>query len=718
MLKPLPLSREIVLIGGGHTHALLLRRWGMKPLAGARLTLINPDATAPYTGMLPGFVAGHYGREALEIDLVRLARFAGARMIFGRVAGIDRAAKRLTIPGRAPVAYDFASIDVGVTSDMPDLPGFAEYGIAAKPLGTFAARWQAHLAGDAGPVAVIGGGVAGVELALAMQHALDGRGGVTIIEANEALRGIGAGTRGRLQRALAAAGIALIEHAKVVEVGDDSVRLGDGRKVPASLTVGAAGARPHDWLAETGLQLDQGYVAVDETLKSLTDPAIFATGDCAHMAHAPRPKAGVFAVRAALVLTDNLRAAVSGKPLKPFKPQAHYLKLISLGRKAAVADKWGRSVAGNWTWHWKDRIDRAFMDRLSDPPRMLAAPLPKDRAEGSAEALGPKPLCGGCGSKVGADVLDGVLSELDVSSRDDVTTGIGDDAAVLQTGGARQVLTTDHLRAFWEDPWLIGRIAALHALGDVWAMGAAPQAALAHVTLPRMAAPMQTHWLREIMAAASEAFAEAGAAIVGGHSTLGAELVVGFSVTGLAADRALTIGRGVDGDALLLTRPIGSGTLFAAEMELKAEGDDVAAALGVMSRGQGDAAGLLAPVAHAMTDVTGFGLAGHAGRMADASGHTARIDLGAVPFYAGAETLAARGIRSSIWQANLDAARAKVPDTPQGALLFDPQTAGGLLAALPRDAVDMALQELRTMGHEARIIGSLSKSGAHRVVAT
>ena len=162
----IPFVREVVLIGGGHAHALLLRSWGMNPVPGARLTLINPAATAPYTGMLPGFVAGHYDRAALEIDLVRLAQFAGARMIFGRVTAIDRVAKCLTVEGRPEVAYGIASLDIGITSDMPEIPGFDAHAIAAKPLGPFASRWEAFVKSDKkGPVAGIGGGGAGVDRA-------------------------------------------------------------------------------------------------------------------------------------------------------------------------------------------------------------------------------------------------------------------------------------------------------------------------------------------------------------------------------------------------------------------------------------------------------------------------------------------------------------------------------------------------------------------------
>ena len=249
-------------------------------------------------------------------------------------------------------------------------------------------------------------------------------------------------------------------------------------------------------------------------------------------------------------------------------------------------------------------------------------------------------------------------------------------------GRTTQVLTTDHLRAFTLDPWLMGRITAIHALGDIWAMGATPQAALAQIILPPLSEPLQERTLTELLDAAAEIFTAEGAEIVGGHTTTGAELTLGFTVTGLA-DRPITLAGARPGDALILTKPIGSGTILAAEMRLKARGADVAACLAEMARPQGTAARLLRE-AHAMTDVTGFGLAGHLLNMLEASGTGATLDLAAIPLHAGALDLAAQGIRSTIWEANRAAAAPRVfhEDTPLTALLFDPQTAGGLLAAV------------------------------------
>lgn len=702
---PLPLTRDVVLIGGGHSHALVLRAWGMDPLPGARLTVINPNATAPYTGMLPGFVAGHYRRDDLEIDIVRLARFAGARMIFGWVTGIDRTEKTVQINGHAPVAYDIASLDIGITSTMPEIPGFGEHAISAKPLGPYSVRWSRHLEMGGGPVSVIGGGIAGVELALAMRHAMGDEHPVAVVETRTALEGISDGSRAVLMSEMGEQNIDLIENATVSQIEADHVVLSDGRRVLSDLTVGAAGARPFPWLKDTGLDLSDGFVTVDETLTSVSDPAIFAVGDCAHSQASPRPKAGVFAVRAAPVLRDNLCARLTGKPLRPFKPQSHYLKLVSLGRKAALADKWNRAIHGNWVWHWKDHIDQTFMNKLDQLPKMQRLALPARHAEGMEDALGTKPLCGGCGSKVGASVLGKVLAELPGQTRNDVHLGSGDDAAILGTDDAQQIITTDHLRAFWNDPWLFARIAALHALGDVWAMGAAPQAALAQITLPPLSWDLQTRWMREIMSAATDVFQAEGAVIAGGHSTTGAELVIGFTVTGLPRGAPLTLSGAKSGDQILLTRPIGSGVMLAAEMESAAPGDKVQSALNIMATSQSDAAARLATVAHAMTDVTGFGLAGHLSRMAKTSGLAAEVTLSEVPIYEGAEALAASGIRSSVWEENQKAQPVDTPKSARADLLFDPQTAGGLLAALPPDDASKALNDIRAMGHDAAIIG-------------
>ena len=735
MRHDIPQTRDVVLVGGGHAHALFLRKWGMAPLHGVRLTLIDPEPSAPYTGMLPGHIAGHYPREALEIDLVRLARFAGARLILGRAEGLDPEAGVVRVPGRPDVAYDLLSLDIGITSDMSEIPGFAEFGTPAKPLGRLAARWRGFL-DAAGPesdgpsrVAVIGGGIAGVELALAMMHALRGREArqpqVTIVEAATLLSQVDRRSAALLRGELSAAGIGWRENAVPAAITANGVELADGGRVEAGLVVGAAGARPYGWLRRSGLDLHDGYISVDATLRSLSDKRVFATGDCAYLSHAPRPKAGVFAVREAPVLYDNVVAALRGGSLRRFSPQRDYLKLVSLGDKRALADKSGLRLKGASLWWLKDRIDRAFMDKFHQLPEMHPPKTPSLIVPDARRALEKEePLCGGCGAKVSAEVLSMALGGLGAPGakgrpgrsreREDVLSRIGDDAAVLRVGGATQVITTDHLRAFSADPYLMARIAALHAMGDIWAMGAAPQAVLVNVTLPLLSAELQARSLSEIMAAVRAVASEAGAEVVGGHSAQGPELSLGFTMTGLHERTPVTLRGARPGDALILTRPIGSGVILAAEMAGRARGLWVGAALEEMSRSQAGAATLLGG-AHAMTDVTGFGLAGHLMNMLEASGCAATLDLGALPLYDGAEELTAAGTRASLHADNRKiAARVTGGSGARAQLLFDPQTAGGLLAAVSGAGAEALLMRLIAQGHRAAIIGRI-EAGAPEI---
>jgi selenide,water dikinase len=715
---PLPLVKDLVLIGGGHAHALVLRMWGMRPLPGVRVTVINPGPIAPYTGMLPGLIAGHYDRHEIFIDLIRLARFAGARAVLDRVTGIDRATGHVLLGSGQRIAFDLASIDIGIGSDLPEVPGFADHAVAAKPLGLYADRWRDFCAtAPADPhLVIVGGGVGGVELALASAHRLRALGKparITVLDrAPAALPNIGRAARDRLLAAIQRDGITLLTGTQPARIDATGVALANGQYLRSDFTLSVAGARPQGWLAETGLHLTEGFVTVGPTLQS-SDPAIFAAGDAAHLSHAPRPKAGVFAVREAPVLSHNLRALLTGGALRPYRPQRDYLKLVSTGGKSAVADKFGLRSGGAWLWRWKDRIDRRFMAMFADYPAMPAPPLPNPAVLGLAEALGSKPLCGGCGAKVGAGTLRQALASLPAPQHPDVISGPGDDAAILRHGAGFQVMTTDHLRSVTHDPALMARIAAVHALGDIWAMGARPQGALLQVTLPRLAPRLQAETLREVMAGFAAVLTPAGADILGGHSAVGAELTLGLTLTG-HADRVLTKGGARPGAALILTKPLGTGTILAAEMAMAQTrapmlGEAVAACLASMTRPSGDAAAILATEAQAMTDVTGFGLAGHLLEMLDASGVAAV--LADLPFLPGAVALARAGHASTLAPANraATAGRVTAPDGPETDLLYDPQTGGGLLAAVPQQAAAALIARLHDAGHAARIIGQITE---------
>lgn len=359
--------KSVVLVGGGHAHALVLNALKTTSLSGARVTVINPEKTAPYSGMLPGFVAGHYERAALDIDLAVLAQQVGAQLVEAKAVGMDPLRKVVILEGGAEIGYDLASLDVGITSRMDTLCGFSKYGIPAKPLGPFSQKWDAfRRSGGDKTVAIIGGGIAGAELAMAMAYALRTRReyvAVKLLDRGEILSANSPKTQMRVRKELFSNNVDVLEDVNVVAVTPEGILLANGIEIAANFVVGAAGGTPHDWLAECGLATRDGFVEVDRTLET-SAAGVFAVGDCAHMIHNPRPKAGVYAVRQAPVLLRNLRNSLAGQALKIYAPQSDYLKLVSLGGKRAFGEKMGVAITGHWVWRLKDDIDRKFMTQF------------------------------------------------------------------------------------------------------------------------------------------------------------------------------------------------------------------------------------------------------------------------------------------------------------------------------------------------------------------
>ena len=360
-----------VLIGGGHAHVHVLKHFAANPLAGAIVTLIGRDAKTPYSGMIPGFVAGHYSFDDCHIDLARLCVSTGARLIHGEATGIDRANRQVLLKDLPSVAYDVLSVDVGSAPNLDALPGAAKWAIPVKPIAELGRQWLAFLERMKtwlGPldIVVIGGGAGGVELALAIDHRLRqmARGAelqVTLATKGEILTGQAEAARRRLRAIFRRRGLRLLENAPARRIERGAVQLDEGwQHADAVFVVTEATAAP--WFAATGLPLDErGFLAVDDTLRSTGDPRIFAAGDCATMLDQRRPKAGVFAVRQGPPLARNLQRSLQGQAPQPFHPQDRYLAILGTGDGNAVATRGAWAIEGRWVWRWKDFIDRRWM---------------------------------------------------------------------------------------------------------------------------------------------------------------------------------------------------------------------------------------------------------------------------------------------------------------------------------------------------------------------
>jgi selenide, water dikinase len=739
-----PVLKDVVLIGAGHAHVAVLRMFAMAPLPGARFTLITREVHSPYSGMLPGLIAGHYQFDEAHIDTAPLARFAGARLYQDEVVGLDLPNRRVICRHRPAVAYDVLSINIGSTPNTTEIPGASEHAIAVKPIDGFLGRFMAmqerviRRKGHA-RIAVVGAGAGGVELMLSVAHRLRrevaaagfdsaGLGFMLVTDAVDILPTFPHAFRAAFRDVLAARGIAIVAGAAVTRVEAGRLFLDTHPAVEADEILWTTQARPAPWLAGTALALDRrGFLKVEPTLRVTGCDGVFAAGDVIAFPSRELPKSGVYAVRAGPVLADNIRRSLTGRSLRPFRPQRHAMYLVSTGDGYAIGTRNGVVFRGAWVWRWKDWIDRRFMRKFNNLPEMAkSAGIPASRladrdalAEISAIAM----RCGGCGAKVGATVLSRALSAIVPMPRDDVIAGLDapDDAALVDTGGEKlSVQTVDYFRAMIDDPYLFGQIAANHALGDIYAMGGEPQSALAIATVPFGLESKIEADLSAMLVGANEILREAHCALVGGHTSEGAELSLGFAVNGLVPRlAALRKGGMRHGDALILTKPVGTGTLLAADMRGKARARWLMAAYAHMIQSNRCGAEVLRKHgAHAATDVTGFGLLGHLIEMVRASEVDVTIAIERIPLLEGARETIEMGIFSSLQPQNVRLRRATrdleaAARHPLYPLLFDPQTAGGLLAAVPLECAESCIEALRAAGYgQASAIGVVSQRGA------
>jgi selenide,water dikinase len=733
-------TQDLILIGGGHSHAIALQHFGMNPLPGVRLTLITDVAHTPYSGMLPGYVAGLYTYDDCHIDLRPLANFAQARMILDRAIALDLPNNRVICANRPPVAFDLLSIDIGSTPTIAQIPGAAEFATPVKPISKFLSQWDTMVAAvQQAPdqplrISVVGGGAGGVELSLSIQARLQ-----RILQeaeqpfeqlemhlfhkGQEILMERSRWVQKRMHQILEQRGIQLHLRETVSQVGASWVKCESGLKVECDRLFWVTQAAATPWLKQSGLATDdRGFVQVNDALQSVSHPQVFAAGDVATMVNHPRPKAGVFAVRQGKPLVENLQRSLQNQSLKSFTPQKEFLILIGLGDERAVASRAAFGFGpSHWIWNWKDAIDRKFMNQFTDLKPMAMT------AMSSEPSTQPEPMhCAGCGSKVGSSVLERAIARIQeefphVQPPETVLLGLDspDDAAVLSVPPGKVIVqTVDYFRALIDDPFLFGQIAANHCLSDLFAMGAEPQSALAIATLPYDSDIKQEETLFQLLAGAVKVLQSAGASLVGGHTTKGEDLAFGLTCNGFAAPDQLLRKRGLSpGQVLILTKPLGTGTLFAADMQLRAKGRWIESAIQSMLVSNQQAADIFRQnQVTACTDITGFGLLGHLLEMVRSSQVSVELNLSATPILEGASETVAQGFLSSLHPQNVKAASQmahvdQVTRHPLFPLLFDPQTSGGLLAAVSEERAIACLNQLRESGYlHSAVVGRVTSS--------
>jgi selenide,water dikinase len=698
--------QHVVLLGIGHTNAHVVRMWGMNPLPDTDLTCISNYSVATYSGFLPATLAGQKTRQEMEIDLVKLCSSVGARLITGKVVGLDHDRNEIVFADRPAVPFDVLSIGIGSVPYVGKVTVQGDSLIKIKPMQTFLDRLThaiEHPGNQLLRIVVVGGGVAGVELTFCLPAFLRSRGcpshQLSLITASEQIcPEVVTRTREKMLAEFARRGVEITTGRRIVRVAEHEVELDNGTIVPADVVIWATGAIAPPLLSQLDLpQDDRGFLETDAALRSTSGAPIFAVGDTGTIVSQSLPKAGVYAVRQGPILWENIARSLAGRPLQDYDPQQSFLKLINKGDGTAIGQWKGFAFEGNWVMRLKNRIDSSFMEKYRPAP-MMSDDEPMQ--------------CRGCGCKLGAVDLETALT-----ASSDIEL---EDAA--QLGDCDLVASTDFFTSPFHDAYLVGRIAALHSASDILCTGAAVSHALANVVLPEGDAATQGKTLSDFLAGARLEFDAMGGKVVGGHTIVGPRMEVGFTVIGKQIGSSLIRKRNLQiGDQLYLTKPLGVGILMAAHMRSLLAADAYETLLDCMLRRQHELARLAIQAGiTAGTDVTGFGLAGHLIEMLQASGVAATINLPEIPLLPGVETCLEQGVESSLAPANrrfesqIDA-DSTIRQTPTYQALFDPQTCGGMLFGIPEPKVDQFVDQVveSELGRPTRI-GQVSKAGERK----
>ncbi len=414
-----PIEKHVVLVGAGNAHLVFVRRWGMHPMRGVAVTLVNEAAVIPYSAMVPGHIAGDYTWDEITIDLVRLCQSVKVRFVAEKVTALDPTGRQVCFAARPPLTYDALSVGLGSLPAAPPPAAASSFSLVMRPLSALARRLdelEERLRRSPQPfhLSVVGGGASGCELALAIHHRLGRHAGfrMTLLQGNDRLLPQHPGRAAQaFRQLLQGRGITVRLNVSVVGGEQGFLQLDSGERVACDAVLWATNASPPPLLRDSGLTLDKvGFLVVQDTLQSVYDAAVFGTGDCVSFPTYPDlPKNGVHAVREGAVLFDNIALFLHERPLRTFRPQRFSLNLLNTADGQAILSYGPFAWKSRWARKLKDRIDRRWIRMLTNFAPMAR---PSDQ-QGESYTM----RCGGCGSKISSDVLSAVLKRLEIPGR-------------------------------------------------------------------------------------------------------------------------------------------------------------------------------------------------------------------------------------------------------------------------------------------------------------
>lgn len=699
-IEEIPITNDLVLIGGGHSHLSVLMKLSKKPLNGNRITLITNEIDTPYSGMIPGYIEGIYSWRDSHIDLYRLCLKLNVRFIHAEVERVSAHEKEIYFKDRPKIKFDVLSINTGIQSNNREIKGAAKYCLPVKPISKLANNFLNKIT-NFKSIAFIGGGAGSVELALAIKK--------RFLNINQDIKiTIITGKRGLLStfpqktkltslKTLEKFKIDIIEYKRVLEVKPKQIILSDKSLLKIDKAILSTNSMTPKWLAKSDILLTKdNYILVNKSFQT-NYKYVFASGDVIDFNNQNLKKAGVFAVRSGKPLAINIKQFILGKKLVEYKFNKNYLALIGTSKRSAIATKYNLTFNSRFFFYLKKYIDQNFIKKFSDF---------KIRKKFTLEALKTDVLnifvkhkekitdkndimqCKGCAAKVPLNALKQALPKDIVSTSED---------AVSVPGHPELYQTVDMISSIITDPFLLGKIAANHSISDMVSVNSKITSAMMILQLPLSKTEINSRDLEQVLLGANEIFKTIDCPLIGGHTMIGKDKdpIIGFSILGQKQKKIKIMKNRrkiKTKDLLILTEKIGSGLIFAGINNYLIDSYFQIDVIKQMIKGNlnfGKISNQLNILS--MTDITGFGLANHLLNLIkrDNSKTGLTIYPNKIPLFEGVNECLNKDIKSSLFKSNYDIAQKDIiykrDKSKLDNILYDPQTVGGIAFIIPQE---------------------------------
>ena len=699
-IEEIPITNDLVLIGGGHSHLSVLMKLSKRPINGNRITLITNEIDTPYSGMIPGYIEGIYSWRDSHIDLYRLCLKLNVRFIHAEVERVSAYEKEIYFKDRPKIKFDVLSINTGIQSNNREIKGAAKYCLPVKPISKLTNNFLNKIT-NFKSIAFIGGGAGSVELALAIKK--------RFLNINQDIKiTIITGKRGLLStfpqktkltslKTLEKFKIDIIEYKRVLEVKPKQIILSDKSMLKIDKAILSTNSMTPKWLAKSDILLTKdNYILVNKSFQT-NYKYVFASGDVIDFNNQNLKKAGVFAVRSGKPLAINIRKFIIGKKLVEYKFNKNYLALIGTSKRSAIATKYNLTFNSRFFFYLKKYIDQNFIKKFSDF---------RIRKKFTLDALKTDVLnifvkhkekitdendimqCKGCAAKVPLNALKQALPKDIVSTSED---------AVSVPGHPELYQTVDMISSIITDPFLLGKIAANHSISDMVSVNSKITSAMMILQLPLSKTEINSRDLEQVLLGANEIFKTIDCPLIGGHTMIGKDKdpIIGFSILGQKQKKIKIVKNRrkiKTKDLLILTEKIGSGLIFAGINNYLIDSYFQIDVIKQMIKGNlnfGKISNQLNILS--MTDITGFGLANHLLNLIkrDNSKTGLTIYPNKIPLFEGVNECLNKDIKSSLFKSNYDIAQKDIiykrDKSKLDNILYDPQTVGGIAFIIPQE---------------------------------